>query len=210
MASRSWPHGTATTLSAVKVVPVGAPVVLVPVVLEVPAAVPVVPMVSVVPVVVSAVKVAVSAVPVVVLVVVGLVGLVVVVSVLYVCCFRGFAHRYQVAIVAEGHLLLARATFVVLFREGHCCHGQHTYHHHRSHHAKNRHLTAHPNFTPLCGWDLAVSLVGNIAGKGFLPAPWLTPAHSSVTTGVTSRICRMAIFWKAPRVSCTTAYTSFL
>ena len=47
-------------------------------------------------------------------------------------------------------------------------------------------------------WALAVSLVGNIAGKGFLPAPWLTPAHSSVTTGVTSCICRMAIFWKAP------------
>src|SRR5215213_10035428 len=80
MASRSWPHGTATTLSAVNVVPVGAPVVL-----EVPAAVPVVvPMVPVVPVVVSAVKVAVSAVPVVVLVVVGLVGLVVVVSVVSV------------------------------------------------------------------------------------------------------------------------------
>ena len=43
-----------------------------------------------------------------------------------------------------------------------------------------------------------MSLVGNIAGKGFLPAPWLTSAHSSVTTSVTSCICGMAIFWKAP------------
>ena len=33
-----------------------------------------------------------------------------------------------------------------------------------------------------------MSLVGNIAGKGFLPAPWLTLAHSSVTIGVKPRI----------------------
>src|SRR5918993_2052363 len=76
IASRSWPHGMTTTLSLVVVVPVGAPVVLVPVVLEVLAAVPVV---SVVPVVVSAVEVAVTVVPVVLVVpVVVLVGLVVV------------------------------------------------------------------------------------------------------------------------------------
>src|SRR5215213_3505011 len=110
---------------------------------------------------------------------------------------RWFANRYRVAVVAEGDLIIL-ATFVVLFREGHSCHPQHAYHHHRSNHAKNRHFTGHPNFTPLCGWALAVSLVGNIAGKGFLPAPWLTPVHSSVTTGVTSCICRMAILWKAP------------
>src|SRR5918994_2383542 len=80
MASRSWPHGMTTTLSLVVVVPVGAPVVLVPVVLEVLAAVPVVvPVVSVVPVVVSAVEVAVTVIPVVLVVpVVVLVGLVVV------------------------------------------------------------------------------------------------------------------------------------
>src|ERR671914_2962895 len=70
MASRSWPHGMTTTLSLVVIVPVGAPVVLVPVVLEVLAAVPVVvPVVSVVPVVVSAVEVAVPVVVPVVLVV---------------------------------------------------------------------------------------------------------------------------------------------
>jgi hypothetical protein len=114
---------------------------------------------------------------------------------------RGCARRYRVLLMAEGDLVLVLATFVVLFREGHAYHGQHAYHNHRSHHTKNRHITAHPNPTPLCGWALPVSLVGNIAGKGFLPVPWLTPARSSVTTGVTSRICRMAIFWKAPRES---------
>jgi hypothetical protein len=115
--------------------------------------------------------------------------------------FGGLAHRYDVAIVAEDHLLLALVTSAFLFREGHGSHDQHGYHHRRSHHAKNRHITAHTNPTSLYGWALPVSLVGNIAGKGFLPVPWLTPARSSVTTGVTSRICRMAIFWKAPRES---------
>ncbi len=43
-----------------------------------------------------------------------------------------------------------------------------------------------------------MSLVGNIAGKGFLPVPWLTLACSSVTTGVPPRVCRVAIFWEAP------------
>ena len=46
-----------------------------------------------------------------------------------------------------------------------------------------------------------MSLVGNIAGKGFLPVSLLTLAHSSVMTGVTPRICQVAIFWKAPRES---------
>ena len=60
LASRSWPHGTTTNLSLILVVPVGAPVVLVLVALEVLAAVTVVvPVVSVVPVVVSAVEIAV-------------------------------------------------------------------------------------------------------------------------------------------------------
>src|SRR5918994_713636 len=83
MASRSWPHGMTTTLSLVVVVPVGAPVVLVPVVLELLAVVPVeVPAVaSVIPVVVPAAGAVVFVVPVVVLVVVELVGLVVVDSV---------------------------------------------------------------------------------------------------------------------------------
>jgi hypothetical protein len=40
-----------------------------------------------------------------------------------------------------------------------------------------------------------MSLVGNIASKGFLPVPWLTLACGSITTGATLRICRMAIFW---------------
>jgi hypothetical protein len=66
VASRSWPHGTTTSLSLILVDPVGAPVVLVLVVLEVLAAVTVV---SVVPVVVSAVEIAVFVVPVLVLVV---------------------------------------------------------------------------------------------------------------------------------------------
>jgi hypothetical protein len=72
-----------TTLSLVVVDPVGAPVVLVPVVLEMLAVVPVeVPAVaSVIPVVVPAAGVVVFVVLVVVLVVVGLVGLVVVDSV---------------------------------------------------------------------------------------------------------------------------------
>ena len=35
-------------------------------------------------------------------------------------------------------------------------------------------------------------LVGNIAGEGFLPAPWLTLVYSSLTDGVTPCICRMA------------------
>jgi hypothetical protein len=41
-----------------------------------------------------------------------------------------------------------------------------------------------------------LSLVDNIAGKGFPLVPWLTLACSSVTTGVLPRICRVAIFWK--------------
>ena len=53
---------------------------------------------------------------------------------------RGCSHRYRVAFVAEGDLLLA--TSLLLFREGHGNQGQHGYHH-RSHHAKNRHITAH-------------------------------------------------------------------
>jgi len=70
MASRSWPHGTTTTLSAVVVVPVGAPVVLVPEVLA---------MLAVVSVEVIPAEVAVVAVvPVVALAVMGLGGLVVV------------------------------------------------------------------------------------------------------------------------------------
>ena len=40
---------------------------------------------------------------------------------------------------------------VVLFREGHASHGQHAYHHHRSYHAENRHITVHLNPTSLCG-----------------------------------------------------------
>jgi hypothetical protein len=43
-----------------------------------------------------------------------------------------------------------------------------------------------------------MSLVDNIAGKGFPPVPWLTLACSSVTTGIPPRICRVAIFRKAP------------
>ena len=111
---------------------------------------------------------------------------------------RGFAHRYDVAIVAEGNLLLALVTSVFLFREGHSCHGQHGYHRCRSHHAKNRHIAAHTNPTPLCGWACAMSLVGNIAGRGFLSVAWLTLARSSLTTRVPPRVCRVAIFWKAP------------
>ena len=43
-----------------------------------------------------------------------------------------------------------------------------------------------------------MSLVVNIAGKGFLPVSWLTLACSSVTTGVRLRVCQVAIFWEAP------------
>src|SRR5215216_4525603 len=82
-------------------------------------------------------------------------------------------------------------------REGHGCHGQHAQHrHHCSHHTKNRHITAHANPPPLSGWALRVSLVDNIVIKGLLPVPWLTLARSSVTPGIPSRICRMAIFGK--------------
>jgi hypothetical protein len=108
----------------------------------------------------------------------------------------GCAHRYRAAVVAEGDLRMVQATSVFLFREGHSCYGQHGHHYHRSYHAKNRHITAHTNPTPLCGWALPVCVVGNIAGKGFLPVLWLTLARSSVTTGVPPRICRMAISWK--------------
>jgi hypothetical protein len=121
--------------------------------------------------------------------------------VIQVGLLRWFAHRYRVAIVAEGDLLLAFATPLLLFREGHGYHGQHGNQHHRSHHAKNRHTTAHTNPTPLCGWVCAMSLVGNIAGKGLLPVPLVTLAHSSLTTGVRPRICQVAIFCKAPRES---------
>ena len=65
------------------------------------------------------------------------------ISVISVGRFGGCAHRYQVAIVAEGHLLLAQATTFLLFGEGHGYHGQHAKQHHRSHHAKYRHITAH-------------------------------------------------------------------
>src|SRR5918994_3942663 len=41
-------------------------------------------------------------------------------------------------------------------------------------------------------------LVGNLAGRGFLPVAWLTLARSSLTTRVPPRVCRVAIFWKAP------------
>src|SRR5918994_1362721 len=81
IASRSWPHGMTTTLSLVVVIPVGAPVVLVPVVLEMLAvvAVEMPAVVSVIPVVLPVVGVAVTVVPVVLVVpVVVLVGLVVV------------------------------------------------------------------------------------------------------------------------------------
>jgi hypothetical protein len=113
--------------------------------------------------------------------------------------FRGFAHCYRVAVVAEGDLLLALAISFLLFGEGHGYHGKHAKQHYRSHHANNRHITAHPKSTPLCGWACAMSLVGNIAGKGRIPVPLLTLAHSIVTTGVRLRICQVAIFWKAPR-----------
>jgi hypothetical protein len=110
--------------------------------------------------------------------------------------FGGFAYRYRVAIVAEGYLLLALVTSVFLFREGHASRDQHGYRHRRSHHAKNRHITAHTNPTSLYGWNCALSLVDNIAGKGFPLVPWLTLACSSVTTWVPPRVCRVAIFWK--------------
>jgi hypothetical protein len=38
---------------------------------------------------------------------------------------RGETHRYQVAIVAEGDLIFAFATVVVLIREGHGYHAKH-------------------------------------------------------------------------------------
>jgi hypothetical protein len=88
--------------------------------------------------------------------------------------------------------LLALATSVPFFREGYGYHGQHGKQHHHSHHAKNRHITTHTKPTRLRGWAFPVFLVGNIAGEGFLPAPWLTLVHSSVTNGVTPCIYRMA------------------
>ena len=90
-----------------------------------------------------------------------------VVAVSEVSLLRGFAHRYRVlAFVAEGNLILAIATSP-LFGEGHGYHKQQAQHHHRSHHAKDRHITAHTNPTRLCGWVCAMSLVGNIASKVF-------------------------------------------
>jgi hypothetical protein len=123
------------------------------------------------------------------------------VAVSEVSLLRGFAHRYRVlAFVAEGNLILAIATFP-LFGEGHGYHKQYAQHHHRSYHAKDRHITAHTHPTPLCGWVCAMSLVGNIASKGSLSAPRLTLAPNIVKTRATLRICHMAISWKALRES---------
>ena len=42
-----------------------------------------------------------------------------------------------------------------------------------------------------------MSLVANIAGKGFLPLLWRTLACSIVMIRGKPRVCQVAIFWKA-------------